>query len=455
MNKKDAVHRNSSENNHSNELQSEYLEHSAAARDQINNTSHSTCDLDWEPVKINKGEKLYQIDFCDNNGNVIDSPYFVDEKTFLECCEKDQDGNLIRDENGQYKFDVKKFCELEQIPPHIEIKADGHQQASYKNHVSCYVVNDQIDAEQGYAKQNAGYGEGGGYQVFVGNHEELKTNGTLAKDPDFKGIQPIADEERFFRGRNRDGLSEDEKNLTEDELRDLGALRANEMQDNNDKLRNEFIDKVLNERKEKSNEEAKMLPPGSMNDIVVKSEEDEKNKGLSEEEKGMSGIAPGVQSDDAKQQQTGVKQEDGSAHVTPEKKEEKPVSMEELGKTPTGGTGGTAGSGGGEKVEEDPKVTGAKKEEPEDMQNLGKNAVSSSGNTLQGHVVQEESGGHTNTVPPQNGGNKQTEKPMSEDESMDSIAPKTPTSNDAKQKNNGTKQDNANVKDGNDNTLTQ
>ena len=61
-----------------------------------------------------KPTKLYQLDF-DNGQDEITSPqsrYFIDEDTYNDYLKKDEDGNLIQDENGNNVFDVQRHWYL-------------------------------------------------------------------------------------------------------------------------------------------------------------------------------------------------------------------------------------------------------------------------------------------------------------------------------------------------------
>lgn len=151
-----------------------------------------------------KPTKLYQLDFYDGHNEITapKSNYFIDEDTYNKYLKKDEDGNLIQDENGNNVFDVQQYCNDAQIAPLVKEKYDenenpvldenGNQvlEASYKNHISCYEVpHEEVAMWEGDARANDQYGEGGAHQYFVPEDDLSK----LKKDENF--VSPSIPEE--------------------------------------------------------------------------------------------------------------------------------------------------------------------------------------------------------------------------------------------------------------------
>lgn len=153
-----------------------------ARQSQANNRTYGKAD-NWEPLHLEEGDKLYQLDMgpvYDSDGNrIITSGCFIDEDTYNQYW--DPESNT---------FDIRQYCQDAQIAPYH----DG----TYKCHISEYEVGEGgLDVAYGTCENNTAFGEGGCPQIYVSE----ETRDQLEKT-NYQITPEISDRDRYI-GENK------------------------------------------------------------------------------------------------------------------------------------------------------------------------------------------------------------------------------------------------------------
>lgn len=110
----------------------------------------------YSPLDIEASQKVYSLDYKNpETGEITDSNFYMNEETYKSYLREDG------------TFDVKRYCDEQQIAP-------DSNYGTYKNHISCYDVNEPVHASEGYAMENPTYGKGGAHQIVIGDDEKSK-----------------------------------------------------------------------------------------------------------------------------------------------------------------------------------------------------------------------------------------------------------------------------------------